>query len=60
MLKIEFCELTFEKISKFSFTGLVYFHSIRAKWNKKISVKATVKPCIPSNRVFGGSTFDFR
>ena len=40
--------------------GLVYFHSIRAKWNKKISVKATVKPCIPSNRVFGGSTFDFR
>ena len=40
--------------------GLVYFHSIRAKWNKKNSEKATVKPCIPSNRVFGGSTFDFR
>ena len=50
------------KIDEFDFTekGLVYFHSIRAKWNKKNYVKATVKPCIPSNRVFGGSTFDFR
>ena len=40
--------------------GLVYFQGIRATWHKKFSVTATVKPSIPPNRVFSGSTFDFR
>ena len=40
--------------------GLVDFQSIRANWNKKISVIATEKPSLPPNRVFSGPTFDFR
>ena len=44
----------------FSLKGLVYFQGIRATWHKKFSVTATVKPSIPPNRVFSGSTFDFR
>ena len=39
--------------------GLVNFQSIRANWNKKISVIATEKPSLPPNRVFIGATFDF-
>ena len=43
----------------FTKKGLVYFQEIRATWHKKFSVIATVKPSIPPNRVFSGSTFDF-
>ena len=44
----------------FTKKGLVYFQGIRATWHKKFSVTAIVKPSIPPNRVFSGSTFDFR
>ena len=61
-LKIKFCHSSSDNFPKFSFTekGLVYFQGIRATWHKNFSVTATVKPSIPPNRVFSGSTFDFR